>query len=96
MPGSSKHAQSNQVKYEETVITEQMKPHIDEVDYKYYYIPEDVKPPKIAHRYEPDIDTKVFLKETKSQERLIFPENEDWSEFEEEEYQKFEVSVFRI
>jgi hypothetical protein len=82
------------IRLEDTVITEEMKPHINEDDYKYYYIPRDVKPPKIAYFYEPDYDTKIFLGGTKNQERLIFPPNEEWEEYEEEQFEKFNVSLF--
>lgn len=85
--GSEQKDYSN-IKIKDTIITEEMRPLVKKEDYKYYYISEDVKVPKVAHYLEPDEEIKFCMHGTPQQERLIFPVDENYSDYEEEQYQK--------
>ena len=62
---------------------------IPKEDYKYYYVDPEIKPPQIAHRFEPD-DEIMFFRAKNSKERLVFPINEQYDSDEEEEIDKFD------
>jgi hypothetical protein len=55
----------------------------------YYYLDPDLKPPKIAYRFEPDDDTIIFNHGPKCKERLIFPFEGPYTEKEENGYENF-------
>lgn len=60
-----------------------------DLDYVYYYLDPQVKPPKIAYYFEPDEDTIVFDHGSNVKERMIFPSDGPYSEKEEKAYDDF-------
>ena len=74
----------------ETIISIEIADKIDSDDYKYYWLPERVKPWTELYSFYPDENTIIFDKGTKNWQRLIFPESEDsYNDFEIQKYQEF-------
>ena len=74
---------------EQTMILPEIANEVPKEDYKYYYVDPEIRPPQIAHRFEPD-DEIMFFRAKNSKERLVFPINEQYDSDEEEEIDKFD------
>ena len=78
------------IELKDTIITDDYDADIPKEDWPYYYIDPNVRLPEIAKKYTPNIYTVFFNYGYKSPERMIYPENDGYSEDEEAKYQKFE------
>lgn len=73
-----------------TMITAEMSTKIDEADYIYYQIDEGILPPPDAYYFVPDEEDVVLQAKTKKWQRLIFPENVEYLEYEEKKYEELD------
>ena len=72
----------------DTIITEEMQDQVEAEHYRYYYLPPGVKPWSKLSRYAPDEDTMMMARGTKAWQRLIFTNDERYTEFEEQKYEQ--------
>lgn len=86
-------SKKNKIQLASTFITAEMSTKIEEADYAYYVVNEGVRPPPDALYYVPSEDDIILNKDDKSWQRLIFPEDGDYRDYEEELYEKFEDYV---
>ena len=74
-----------------TFITAEMVDQIDEADYEYYTLPDECKPPEIAYSFVPNDQVKFFTPYNKGDwDRLVFPEDDEYLDYEEEGLEKFD------
>ena len=88
---SKKHG----IQLSNTIITAEMSTKIEESDYVYYLVNEGIRPSQDAYYFVPNEDDIIFNKDDKSWQRLIFPEDGEYRDYEEEVYDKFEEYVDR-
>jgi hypothetical protein len=77
----------------QTILTQEMSTKVDEEDYIYYKVEDGVRPPKDSYHFEPSEEDMVLSPGTKHWQRLIFPEQKGYYEYEEEIYQQFQEHV---
>jgi len=56
---------------------------------EYYHVPRGVKPWSKLYRFKPEEDDKIMFRGTKIWQRLIFDNDEQYKDIEEEKYQEF-------
>lgn len=80
----------NKIQLASTIITAEMSTKIEEADYIYYVVNEGIRPPPDTLYFVPNEDDIILNKDDKSWQRLIFPEDAEYRDYEEEMYDKFE------
>jgi len=90
MGKTSKANKSVNLSLKNTMITAEMSTKIEEVDYMYYRVDEGILPPPDAYFFEPDEDDIMLSKDDKNWQRLIFAEDDEYRDFEEEKYEELE------
>ncbi|CAI2366473.1 unnamed protein product [Moneuplotes crassus] len=81
---------------EETCITPDMVPRINEADYKYYYVDKNLSRPLIMEYYTPSNDVMIVPFSKNDVERMIYPLDGPYGEEEETAYEKFQVYLKEI
>lgn len=90
--GSSSSAHDDgyaNITLKDTAIPAGYEDMVPEEDYAYYYLDKKIAKPKITKRFTPNIYQVYFNYGHKMQERMLYPEDDSYTEEEETKLQKF-------